>query len=182
VNYTDFRDKDEKDALGLWFFQLRCNGINLKDLLLLKWSHRMDNCFVITREKTKRTTRGNQQPIIIPITPKLESQLAEFGVKDSPYVLGFLKDGMTESQILDKRAKVAKELNKKLGIISQRLNLSVELKTKTTRDVYATYLRNKGVSLEIISNGLNHTSVNTTRHYLGAFDMSTIHSVNSLLP
>ena len=180
--FTDFKDDEEKLALNLWLFQFRCNGVNLKDLLLLKWSYQVDNCFVLNREKTKRTTRGNPHPIVIPITPKLEAQLKILGKPDSPYVLGYMKEGFTETQILEKRAKVAKAINGKLDEIAERLKLSVPLKTKTARDAYATYLRNKGESIEVISVNMGHSSINTTRHYLAAFDTSIIHRVNSLLP
>ena len=182
ATFTNFKDNDEKLALNLWLFQFRCNGINLKDLLLLKWSQRSNNCFVLNREKTKRTTRGNPHPIVIPITPKLESQLKILGKPDSPYVLGYMKDGFTETQILEKRAKVAKAINGKLDEIAERLKLSVPLKTKTARDAYATYLRNKGQSIEVISGNLGHSSINTTRHYLASFDTTTLHQVNNLLP
>lgn len=182
VNYNEFDNYHEKLARDLWLFQFRCNGVNLKDLLLLRWDNKRDDCFVITREKTKRTTRGNPHPIRIPITAKLNDMLEQIGKKDSPYVLGFMREGMDEAKVLDKRSKVAKYLNSHLKGIADKLNLSVPLQTKTARDAYATFLKNKGVRIEIISENMGHTSINTTRHYLDSFDTKELHKANNLLP
>jgi len=182
VSYDEFENADERIARDLWLFQFRCNGVNLKDLLLLRWDQQVDDCFVLTREKTKRTTRGNPHPIRIPITPKLNAMLDQVGRRDSPYVLGFMKEGMDETKILDKRSKVAKYLNSHLRPIADRLKLSVPLQTKTARDSYATCLKNKGVRIEIISENMGHTSINTTRHYLDSFDPRELHKANNLLP
>ena len=182
ISYDEFENADERIARDLWLFQFRCNGVNLKDLLLLRWDQQVDDCFVLTREKTKRTTRGNPHPVRIPITPKLKAMLEFVGRKDSPYVLGFMKEGMNETKILDKRSKVAKYLNSHLRPIAERLKLSVPLQTKTARDSYATCLKNKGVRIEIISENMGHTSINTTRHYLDSFDPRELHKANNLLP
>jgi hypothetical protein len=86
--------------------QFYCNGINLKDLVKLKWSDRVGESFVIRREKTKNTTRGNPQVVRIPITEKLNRFLGKIGKEDSPYVLGFLKENPMESTVLNKKCKV----------------------------------------------------------------------------
>jgi site-specific recombinase XerD len=89
---------------------------------------------------------------------------------------------MDEAKVLDKRSKVAKYLNSHLKGIAEKLNLSVPLQTKTARDAYATFLKNKGVRIEIISENMGHTSINTTRHYLDSFDTKELHKANNLLP
>jgi len=182
VSMDDFKSEEERLARDIWVFQFRCNGVNLKDLLLLRWDQRMNGYFVLIREKTKNSTRGNPHPIRIPITPKLDEMLNQLGRKDSPYVLGYMKEGMSERIILDRRSKIAKSLNIHLKNIGVRLNLSVPLLTKTARDCYATYLKNQGVRIEVISESMGHTSINTTRHYLDAFDPTELLKANCLLP
>jgi hypothetical protein len=86
----NFENEDEEFARNLWVFQFYCNGVNLKDLIKIKWSDQIDQSFVIRREKTKNTMRGNPQLVRIPITPKLQSILDQIGDRRSPYVLGFL--------------------------------------------------------------------------------------------
>jgi integrase len=182
LEYSDFQSEDEKYARDLWALQFYCNGINLKDLIKLRWSDKIGDCFVIRREKTKNTTRGNPQLIRIPVTPKMQIILNRIGKKDSPYVLGFINENSRELTILNKKAKVGKFVNKHLTELGQRLNLSIQLTTKVSRDAYATSLKKNNVSIEKIAEMLGHSSTAVTRNYLDSFDLEEVHHINNLLP
>ncbi len=182
LELNDFSSQDEEFARDIWAFQFYCNGINLKDLIKLKWSDRVGKSFVIRREKTKNTTRGNPQVVQIPITEKLNRYLGKIGHKDSPYVLGFLKENSMESTVLNKKCKVGKLINRNLVELGERLGLSVKLTTKVTRDAYATSLYKEGVSIEKIAEMLGHTSTSVTKNYLDSFDQEQIHEINQVLP
>jgi hypothetical protein len=182
INYTDFETISERCARDIWLLQFYCNGINLKDLVKLRWDNKIGECFVIQREKTKRTSRVNPHPIRIPINEKINLLLDKIGKKDSPFVLGFLKDGFTESQLVNKKEKVGKMVNKELKKISTKLNLSVPLSTKTARDAYATSLKKGNVSIEKIAEMLGQTSTAVTRRYLDTFELDEVHRINHILP
>ena len=178
----NFENEDEEFARNLWVFQFYCNGVNLKDLINIKWSDQIDQSFVIRREKTKNTMRGNPQLVRIPITSKLQSILDQIGDRNSPYVLGFLKKNSSESTILNKKSKVGKFMNSNLIKLGERLGLSVKLTTKVARDAYATTLKKSGVSIEAIAEMLGQTSTAVTKHYLDSFDQEQIHEINNFLP
>jgi integrase len=182
INLAEFDNDFQKRARDLWLFQFYCNGINIIDLIKLKWENRINNCFVIQREKTKGTSKSNPRPIKIPITSKLLELLEILGKKNSPYVLGILNDSMNEIQVLEKKSKFAHRINSHLKVISEKLNLSIELKTKTARDAYATTLKKNNVSIEKISEMLGHSNSVVTQHYLDNFEDEDIHSINSVLP
>jgi len=182
LELNDFTSQDEEFARDIWAFQFYCNGINLKDLIKLKWSDRVGESFVIRREKTKNTTRGNPQVVRIPITEKLNRYLGKIGHKDSPYVLGFLKENSMESTVLNKKSKVGKLINKHLIELGERLGLSVRLTSKVTRDAYATTLKKGNVSIEKIAEMMGHTSTTVTKNYLDSFDQEQIHEINQVLP
>jgi integrase len=182
LELNDFTSQDEEFARDIWAFQFYCNGINLKDLIKLKWSDRVGESFVIRREKTKNTTRGNPQVVRIPITEKLNRYLGKIGHKDSPYVLGFLKENSMESTVLNKKSKVGKLINKHLVELGERLGLSVRLTSKVTRDAYATTLKKGNVSIEKIAEMMGHTSTTVTKNYLDSFDQEQIHEINQVLP
>jgi integrase len=182
LELNDFTSHDEEFARDIWAFQFYCNGINLKDLIKLKWSDRVGESFVIRREKTKNTTRGNPQVVRIPITEKLNRYLDKIGHKDSPYVLGFLKENSMESTVLNKKSKVGKLINKHLIELGERLGLSVRLTSKVTRDAYATTLKKGNVSIEKIAEMMGHTSTTVTKNYLDSFDQEQIHEINQVLP
>ena len=178
----NFENEDEEFARNLWVFQFYCNGVNLKDLINIKWSDQIDQSFVIRREKTKNTMRGNPQLVRIPITPKLQTILDQIGDRSSPYVLGFLKKNSSESTILNKKSKVGKFMNCNLIRLGERLGLSVKLTTKVARDAYATTLKKSGVSIEVIAEMLGQSSTAVTKHYLDSFDQEQIHEINNFLP
>jgi site-specific recombinase XerD len=66
--------------------------------------------------------------------------------------------------------------------LGQRLNLSIQLTTKVSRDAYATSLKKNNVSIEKIAEMLGHSSTAVTRNYLDSFDLEEVHHINNLLP
>ena len=177
-----FESEEERKARDLWVMQFYCNGVNLNDLIRLRWDNQVGNCFVIQRQKTKNTSSSRQVLIRIPLVENLKTLIEKLGNRNSPYVLGFLKDGMSESQILEKKRKVASIMNSNLKPIGKRLNFAIELLSETSRDAYASTLKRNGRSIEEIAEMLGHTSTTCTRNYLAQFEDSIIHNINQVLP
>ena len=177
-----FESIEERKARDLWVMQFYCNGVNLNDLIRLRWDHLVGNCFVIQRQKTKNTSSSRQVLIRIPLVENLKNLIEKMGNKNSPYVLGFLKDGMSESQILEKKRRVASLMNASLKPLGKRLNFAIELLSETSRDAYASTLKRNGRSIEEIAEMLGHTSTTCTRNYLAQFEDSIIHNINQVLP
>jgi integrase/recombinase XerD len=182
INLSEFNSREEENSRDLWLMQFYCNGVNMNDLIRLRWDNRVGNCFVIQREKTKTTTTIKPTLVRIPIIQQLSELIEKIGSKRSPYVLGFLNDGMTESQILEKRRKISKLMNIHLKQIGQRLNFSITLLSRTSRDAYATTLKRNGRSIEKIAEMLGQTSIACTRNYLAQFEDNQLHEINSVLP
>ena len=92
-----------------------------------------------------------------------------------------LKENYTEAYYDYVSRKERKKINKNLGRISEKLNLSVKLKLQTARDTYATVLKRKGVSRDLISEMLNHSNPMVTSHYLASLDMEKTFEINDHL-
>ncbi|MCW3170373.1 tyrosine-type recombinase/integrase [Chryseobacterium sp. 09-1422] len=122
-----------------------------------------------------------RQEIVVPINQKVQNIINKVGDKNSPFLLGFLKDGYTDENFDYMNRKVRKSVNKSLKQISERLDLSLTLQLKTARDSYATVLKRQGVSVDKISEMLSHSSTAVTRHYLGSMDMESVFSINENL-
>jgi integrase len=182
IELNDFQSREEEKARDLWLMQYYCNGVNMNDLLRLRWDNQIGNCFVIQREKTKTTTSTRPVFIRIPVIDRLSSLLDKLGKRESPYVLGILREGMSESQILEKRRKLSNLMNPHLKEIGKRLGFSIELLSETSRDAYATTLKRNGRSMEEIAEMLGHSSIVCTRNYLAQFEDSQLHDINSALP
>jgi integrase len=178
VKLDQFKSSEEMKARDLWLMQYYCNGVNLNDLVRLRWDNLVGNCFVIQRQKTKNTTSSRPVFIRIPLVDNLKALIEKVGNKNSPYVLGFLREHMSETQIHEKKRKVAKMMNANLKVIGKRLNLSIEFLSETSRDAYATTLKKNGRSIEEIAEMLGHSSITCTRNYLAQFEETQIHSIN----
>jgi integrase len=178
VELTEFDNPEQRYARDIWLFLYRCNGINFIDLLNLKWDNIVGDYIIFTRWKTRNTRKNNIKPIKSPITNGINELLQSIGDKNSPYILGKLSEGSKETTIINKSEKLKSRYNKHLKVISNKLNLSVELLTETARDCYATTLRRNGVPKEDIGEMLGHSNSVVTEHYLSSIDIEKTNDIN----
>jgi integrase len=178
---NEFDSKEQEYARDIWLFLYRCNGINMADLLRMKWTNIKGDYFIFKRMKTETTRRYNKKDIVVPITPKVQELIDKVGVKDSPFILGYFKEDFNDYTFRNKINKVTIPINKKLGEISEKMKLSVELKLKTARDSYATTLKRAGKSKDEISEMLGHSNSVVTEHYLASLDMEKTFDINDCL-
>jgi integrase len=181
INLKDFDSQKEEYARDIWILLYRCNGINFADLLRMKWSDIRGGCLEFYRKKTETTRKTNRKKIMVPLTKELKSLIEKVGVKGSPFILGKLNDDYTEKMFDNKNHKLKGQINAQLEIISQKLNLSVPLRTKTARDSYATTLKRAGVSKDRIGEMMGHSNSIVTEHYLASLDRETVFEVNKHL-
>lgn len=181
INFKDFDSQKEEYARDIWLLLYRCNGSNFADLLRMKWSDIRGNCLEFYRKKTETTKRKNRKKILVPLIDELKSLIDKIGDKDSPFILGKLNEGYTEKMFDNKNHKLKGQINAQLEIITQKLNLSVPLRTKTARDSYATTLKRAGVSKDKIGEMMDHSSSVVTEHYLASLDRETVFEVNKHL-
>ena len=159
----------------------RCNGINFVDLFRMRWDNIKGDYLIFFRKKTETTRKNNVKEIVVPITADLKKLIGKIGVRNSPYILGKLQDGYSESSFENKNHKLKKILNKELSVISEKLNLSVPLRLKNARDSYASTLRRAKVSKDDIGDMLGHSNSIVTEHYLSSIDMETTFDINKHL-
>ena len=179
VDFKDFDDVLEEYARDIWLLLYRMNGINFVDLLKLRWDMMKGNHFVFIRHKTRKTRRNNIRPIKVGITDKIQSVLNKVGDKESPFVLGLLKDGYDDVYLKNKNQKLKVKINSNLKKISKKLNLSVSLDISLARDSYANTLKRANINTLKISEQMGHSDPKTTsRHYLYMFDQDTLDEVN----
>lgn len=181
IALKDFDNEDQKYARNIWELLYRCNGINFADLLRIRWDQRNGNCYIFFRKKTENTRKKLRQEIVIPVNEKVQNLLDTVGNKNSPYILGFLKEGYSHENFDYMNRKMRKILNRSLKEISLKLDLSITLQLQTARDSYATVLQRNGVSIDKISEMLSHSNTTVTKHYLGSMDMETVFNVNENL-
>jgi len=183
IDCTEFENIMEEYARDIWEMLYRLNGINFIDLLKLRWDNIQGNKFVFYRHKTLKTRRNNIRPIEVIINPKIQKLLDRIGDKESPFVIGQIKQvNYTPQYLLDRNKKLKGRYNSHLKRLGKRLGLTLSLDISMARDAYANTHKRAGTNLLRISESMNHSDPRTTTlHYLDNFEMDSDVDVNDVL-
>lgn len=164
----------------LWYFSFLTNGLNVRDMISLKWSDIYNNELYFQRAKTIRTKKDKRKSIIAPILPEMQQIIDKWGNRDSDYIFGYLKPGLSADEIRIICQNVTRLINKHIGDIAKAIGLP-HISTYTARHSYASNLLRAKASTEFISGQLGHADIRTTKAYLDGFDADTRREMNKLL-
>lgn len=156
----------------LWFFSYFCNGINMKDIALLRYSNLDKAMITFRRQKTRRKNR-NSKPIIIPITEQVRRIIDRWGnIPESKetFIFNILEGDPSEKEIKSKVNNMVKRVNKAMKWLAEEAEVDEHISTYTARHSCATFYKQIGTSIEKISEALGHSDVHTTENYLSSFN------------
>lgn len=156
----------------IWFFSYLCNGINMKDICLLKYQNIKGEHIYFNRAKTASTKKDGKQ-IDIVITEKVNEIIERWGVKPATpnsYIFRFLTDGMSPEQEQAQIKQATKQCNKYIKRIAKDVGIKDNVSTYTARHSFSTILKRSGVSIAFVSDALGHANIKTTENYLGSFE------------
>jgi integrase/recombinase XerD len=160
-------------AIDIFLFSYFGNGINIKDILLLKYNNIDGDYIRFTRAKTQRCTRNNNRQITIVINEYVANILARQGNPNkSPFhfIFPVLEDGLSAEREMRLIQQFTKNVNKYLKKIIIDLHIQKPVTTYFARHSFATVLKKNGVSPLFISESLGHSSIKTTENYLDSFE------------
>jgi integrase len=179
INLNEFKSDDHEFARNIWVLLYRFNGANFADLLRMKWSQINGDYIFFTRKKTEDTRKNNRKPIIVPLTDKLKESIARVGDKNSPFLLGLLKEGYDEIYFKNRNHKIRQKINQKLKDIGKQLELSQPLNLGSARDCYSNTLYRNNTDMKKISQMLGHSNVVVTEHYLAGLNPDVTFGINT---
>jgi site-specific recombinase XerD len=162
----------ESFAKDMFLFSYLCNGINISDILRLKYKNIQNDKIYFIREKTKNTTKNNQRYIEILTTEIVNDIIEKWKNKDDKpenFIFRELNNNMTEIEKRKRTQQVTKNINKYLKRIAKKLELNINLTTYVARHSFATILKREGASTEFIGESFGHSSILTTQSYLDSF-------------
>ncbi len=154
----------------LWLFIYYCNGINIADLVNLKFSNITDGEILFVREKTKRTTKSVKHIRAI-VTEDMQRIIDRWGNPPLPdnYIFNLVKHTDNPQLAMDRKKWFNKNFNQHLKMIGTAIGVD-NLTSYTARHSFATILKRNNVNIAFISESLGHTSLNTTQVYLDSFE------------
>ncbi|MEO6671011.1 MAG: site-specific integrase [Ferruginibacter sp.] len=169
-------------AKDMWLFSYFANGMNVKDIALLKHKNVEGDFIRFIRAKTKNTSRTAMNEISIYISNDLRKIIDAWKTNEAT---GYLFSVITEGQNLNRQRSLitqfTKMVNTYIGRIARELKIEKPVTTYTARHSFATVLKRSGVSTEIISESLGHNSLKTTSSYLASFEENTKIEISKLL-
>lgn len=173
--------EDEKWR-DLWIFSFYCNGINMNDLLRLKYKDIEDGEISWFRQKTI-TKNKEKIKIIALITEEMQQIIDKQKSSKAPgnYIFPYLKDGLSA---IDQRKivqDVTHTINKKMRKIGKALGYG-DITTYAARHSFATILMTGGAYVAEISKSMGHKNLKTTEIYLGSFGKDSRIKNAGLLP
>lgn len=156
-------------ARDLYLFSFFSRGMSFVDIVFLKRSRQEIDYY---RKKTKQRLR-------IGLTPQLSALINKYD-NNTEYVFPILNPNSPKP--LYKQYRLALErVNRNLKQVGRMLGIETKLTTYVARHSWATQARRSGAPMAVISEGLGHTSEETTRIYLQKFDQSILDKVNEQL-
>jgi integrase/recombinase XerD len=174
IYYYKSEDTLVNKGKKLWLFCYLANGLNVKDMIHLKYKNIDGEYLVIDRAKTERTARGAAaRPITIYLTEDILEIIDELGNKDkSPnsYIFPMMRHGLTPLEQFDLLNHVRKIINDSMAQVRDALKIDKKVTSIVSRHSFSTHLKRIGASTEFIQEALGHTDKKTTENYLDSFE------------
>ena len=160
-----------------FLFSFYTRGMNFADMINLRWDSIIDERIYYTRSKTK----GNfQVKIIRPVQEILD--FYKMYPSNTNYLFPILlKENLTPLQIENRKNKVLKQFNYTLKEIGKLAEIQKPITTYVARHSFATCLKQKGISTDIISESLGHQNLAITQAYLKDFENSVLDEATEVL-
>ena len=170
-------------ARDYWVFLYLCNGMNIKDMCLLKRKNIDGNTITYQRAKTINSQRDSKQ-IFVSLKPEAKEVVSKWGqvtLDPEGYIFPHFKKGVTPEQEREIIQNLTKLINKYMKQIASELEIDKPVTTYYARHSFATVLKRAGVSTEMISEMLRHSSQQMTQNYLDGFEDEQIHEATNVL-
>jgi len=182
-NYEAPAGSTKEMAKDYWLFLYLCNGMNVKDFCLLKWSNIDGQMLNYNRAKTQRS-RKESRLISVALKPETMEILKKWGqpsISKDAYIFPHLKPQMSAENERAAYKQLTKIINLYMKRICTELDLNRDVTTYFARHSFATVLKRSGAKIEMISELLGHSSVDITESYLDSFEKEHIQKETDVL-
>lgn len=156
-------------ARDLFLFCYYARGMSFIDLAHLKKDNIKGKKLVYIRKKTG-------QKLTVKLLPEMKQLIARYRKVSGPYLFPVLKNGNASYRDYTSALRLQNMRLKKLGKL-----VGADLSTHVARHTWASIALKRGISEELISRGMGHFSVTTTRIYLIRWDDDQLDRANEIV-
>jgi integrase len=171
--YQTTANSSEDKAKDFWMFSYLCNGINFKDIALMKVKCIDGDMLRFVRAKTENSTREDEVIISCYLNEYIKSIIAKWrsgNTAKEDYLFDVLQKSDDLEEQKRKIAQFIKNTNKYMKRISMKIGIGKNVTTYYGRHSAATIMKKSGAHIEQIREALGHQSTSTTQKYLDSFD------------
>ena len=166
--------QQQEKAKDFWFFSYSCNGMNVKDIALLKYKDFTETYFEFQRAKTSLTSKTKLEKIKVYLNDFNKSIIEKYGndKNTDSFVFDILSP---EDSAAIQRVKIknfTRFINQNIKTLC-RANELPEISSYWARHSFATQGIRKGASMEFMKESLGHKDLKTTELYFKGFDDET---------
>lgn len=170
---ADTNSPEQIKARDFWFFSYTCNGMNIKDISLLRYEDIQGDKIVFYRAKTINTSKANLRPVVVHLTEYAKSIIEKYGHRlKSPKQLVFAIIDDAQDEIVKHKAiqNFTRFINQHIKKLAKSHNINTELSTYWARHSFATNAIRSGLSMEFVGEALSHGNMKTTQGYFAGFE------------
>ena len=172
LSHKPKNDFDAK-ALDFWTFSFMSNGMNFRDIALLKHQNIVGDFIEFRRSKTQRILKNNSLPILVPVSDMIDKIIKKRkgpSTKKEDYIFPILENGLTPLEMDNRIRTFIRNTNKRLVKIGEELGLTMKMTSYVARHCFDNIQKNNNAPLAYISEALGHSNLKTTQNYFGRFE------------
>lgn len=164
---------EQEKAKDFWFLLYSFSGMNVKDLVSLRYKDIQDDKITYFRAKTIHTAKADLTAVTVYLNDFSRSIIEKYGnTSNNPGELIFsvINDRQNATKKHGKTKNFTRFLNqnlKKLAIIE---GLPADISIQWSRHSFATNAIRQGASMEFVSEALNHHDLKVTQGYFAGFE------------
>jgi integrase/recombinase XerD len=170
--HSEAMTPEQQKAKDFFFFSYSCNGMNIKDIALLRYGNIEGNKLFFYRAKTINTSKGNLRKVEAFLTAPAKAIIEQYGNpnrKDEALVFDIINDRMTDDQQRRAIQAFTRFINQHLKKLAVKEGLTEDVSTYWARHSFATNAIRNGASMEQVSESLGHGNLQTTQGYFAGF-------------
>lgn len=166
---------EQDKAKSFWFFSYFCNGMNIKDILSLRYKDISGETLTFFRAKTK-STQKEQKPIVVFLNDYVLKVIEKYESKEkSPenYVFDFIDRNKSPELQHQQIKNFVRYINQHFKKFASQNGIKENVSTYWARHSFATTAIRNGANMELLSESLGHENLKTTIGYFAGFETKT---------
>lgn len=174
--------KSHDQYLGLWLFSYLSGGMNIADVLDLRFDrHWKRTNGTELRYRRKKTAAKNDFDIIVPVTDHLKEIIDTSCVRENERVFSYLDSCKNERERKLEVSKINNKVSSAVGKVCRSLGVTDKVTTTWARHSFATVMSRERVPANFIEAIMGHANNGVSSHYIAGYSTEDMREFLSLL-